>query len=74
MTSVVLSKVRGSVRLLLTKNHSVLLLLSEWEPRVGLRTTSKDGSLPDQNLTRAYGASSSTSVSKSHQTTTDEAE
>ncbi|KAF9794550.1 hypothetical protein SFRURICE_006160 [Spodoptera frugiperda] len=37
----------------------------------GLRTTSKDSSSPDQNQTRACGASHSVHTSKSHQTTTD---
>ncbi|KAF9823792.1 hypothetical protein SFRURICE_015397, partial [Spodoptera frugiperda] len=37
----------------------------------GLRTTSKGSSPPDQNQTRACGASRSARASKSHQTTTD---
>ncbi|KAF9812948.1 hypothetical protein SFRURICE_016018 [Spodoptera frugiperda] len=39
----------------------------------GLRTTSKGSSPPDQNQTRACGASRSARASKSHQTTTDRA-
>ncbi|KAF9823318.1 hypothetical protein SFRURICE_019127 [Spodoptera frugiperda] len=37
----------------------------------GLRTASKGSSPPDQNQTRACGASRSARASKSHQTTTD---
>ncbi|KAF9805116.1 hypothetical protein SFRURICE_013309, partial [Spodoptera frugiperda] len=40
----------------------------------GLRTTSKGSSPPDQNQTRACGASRSARASKSHQTTTDGAQ
>ncbi|KAF9793931.1 hypothetical protein SFRURICE_000448 [Spodoptera frugiperda] len=40
----------------------------------GLRTVSKGSSPPDQNQTRACGASSSVRASKSHQTTTEEAQ
>ncbi|KAF9799584.1 hypothetical protein SFRURICE_018771 [Spodoptera frugiperda] len=40
----------------------------------GLRTVSKGSSPPDQNQTRACGASRSARASKSHQTTTDGAQ
>uniref|UniRef100_A0A2H1W0U3 SFRICE_038152 n=1 Tax=Spodoptera frugiperda TaxID=7108 RepID=A0A2H1W0U3_SPOFR len=40
----------------------------------GLRTASKGSSPPEQNQTRACGASSSARASKSHQTTTDGAQ
>ncbi|KAF9806342.1 hypothetical protein SFRURICE_015955 [Spodoptera frugiperda] len=40
----------------------------------GLRTASKGSSPPDQNQTRAGGASRSARASKSHQTTTDGAQ
>ncbi|KAF9803196.1 hypothetical protein SFRURICE_018347 [Spodoptera frugiperda] len=40
----------------------------------GLRTASKGSSPPDQNQTRACGASGSAFASKSHQTTTDGAQ
>ncbi|KAF9797685.1 hypothetical protein SFRURICE_017880 [Spodoptera frugiperda] len=40
----------------------------------GLRTASKGSSPPDQNQTRACGASRSACASKSHQTTTDGAQ
>ncbi|KAF9824510.1 hypothetical protein SFRURICE_001394 [Spodoptera frugiperda] len=40
----------------------------------GLRTASKDSSPPDQNQTRACGASRSARAPKSHQTTTDGAQ
>ncbi|KAF9822381.1 hypothetical protein SFRURICE_017656 [Spodoptera frugiperda] len=40
----------------------------------GLRTASKGSSPPDQNQTRACGASRSARASKSHQTTTDGAQ
>ncbi|KAF9798051.1 hypothetical protein SFRURICE_012855, partial [Spodoptera frugiperda] len=40
----------------------------------GLRTASKGSSPPEQNQTRACGASPSARASKSHQTTTDGAQ
>ncbi|KAF9801607.1 hypothetical protein SFRURICE_015101 [Spodoptera frugiperda] len=40
----------------------------------GLRTASKGSSPPEQNQTRACGASRSARASKSHQTTTDGAQ
>ncbi|KAF9800293.1 hypothetical protein SFRURICE_015633 [Spodoptera frugiperda] len=59
----------------------LLFLISKGIPRrspatvsAGLRTASKGSSPPEQNQTRACGASRSARASKSHQTTTDGAQ